>query len=64
MGMEHEHGHHQSSSHRKLHHDWRLWLVVGLMLAAMLVYVVSDNERFGLGGGTAKTPPPASSTNK
>ena len=64
MGMEHEHGPHQRSSRRKLHHDWRLWLVVGLMLAAMLVYVVSDNERFGLGGGTAKTPPPASSTNK
>jgi len=64
MGMEHEHDHHQRSLRRKLHHDWRLWLVVGLMLAAMLVYVVSDNERFGLGGGTAKTPSPASSTNK
>ena len=60
----HEHGHHQEQSRRKLHHDWRLWLVVGLMLAAMLIYVLSDNERFGLGGGTAKMPPPAPSTNK
>ena len=64
MEHKHEHGHHQGPSRRKLHHDWRLWLVVGLMLAAMLIYVLSDNERFGLGGGTAKMPPPAPSTNK
>ena len=49
---EHEHGQHQAPSRRKLHHDWRLWLVVGLMLVAMLMYVLSDNERFGRGGGT------------
>jgi hypothetical protein len=60
----HEHGHHQGQSRRKLHHDWRLWLVVGLMLGAMLIYVFSDNERFGQGGGAARMPPPTPSTNK
>jgi hypothetical protein len=31
MAMEdqHDHGHHHGSPCRKLHHDWRLWLVVG-----------------------------------
>jgi hypothetical protein len=56
--MEHERGHHQAPSRRKLHRDWRLWLVVGLMLAAMLVYVLSDNERLRPGRGTGKVSPP------
>jgi len=55
---EHEHGQHQAPSRRKLHHNWRLWLVVGLMLTAMLTYVLSDNERFGRGGGAGKLSPP------
>jgi len=60
MAMEdqHDHGHHHGPSRRKLHHDWRLWLVVGLMLAAMLMYVLSDNERFGFRRGTEKMSPP------
>ena len=58
MEHQHEHGHHQAPSRRKLYHDWRLWLVVGLMLAAMLIYVLSDNERFGLRGGTRHISPP------
>jgi hypothetical protein len=60
MAMEdqHDHGHHHRPPRRKLHHDWRLWLVVGLMLAALLMYVLSDNERFGLGRGTGKISPP------
>ena len=60
MAMEdqHDHGHHHGPPRRKLHHDWHLWLVVGLMLAAMLMYVLSDNERFGLGRGTGKISPP------
>ena len=44
---------------RKLHHDWRLWLVVGLMLAAMVAYVLSDNERFGGRRGRMQPPAPA-----
>ena len=64
MEHEREHGHQQGPSRRKLHHDWRLWLVVGLMLAAMLIYIYSDNERFGPWRGTPKMAPPAPSTNK
>ena len=56
---EHEHGHHQEPSRRKLQHDWRVWLVVGLMLTSMLVYVMSDNERFGWGGSQRHPPVPA-----
>ena len=58
MTHQHEHGHHQGPSRRKLHHDWRLWLVVALMLAAMLIYVLSDSERFSLDGSKGKMSPP------
>jgi hypothetical protein len=46
---EHEHAH---GSHRRkpIHHDWRLWAVVALMLAAMVLYVLSDNEALAPGG--------------
>jgi hypothetical protein len=27
-----------------IHKDWRTWTVVGLMLGAMVVYVLSDDE--------------------
>ncbi len=37
---------------------WRLWLVVGVMLIAMLIYVLSDNERFRFGGSAGQTSPP------
>lgn len=47
----HRHGHHGHGevehNHRGskgLHKDWRAWLVVGLMLAAMVVYVLSMDE--------------------
>jgi hypothetical protein len=29
---------------RRLHKDWRVWLVVGLMLAAMIIYVLTLDE--------------------
>ncbi len=41
----HGHDHHQHRKPPGLHKDWRAWLVVGLMLAAMLAYVLSDDER-------------------
>jgi hypothetical protein len=66
MEHQHEHGHHEGPPRRKLHHDWRLWLVVGLMLAAMFMYVLSDNEQFGQFGfrrGTGKMPPPVPAMN-
>ena len=59
---QHDHGHHHGPPRRKLHHDWRLWLVVGLMLAAMLMYVLSDNERLGSGRGAGKISPPVPAT--
>ena len=48
-------GHHQYVDHdsdnhgfhrpywKHAHHDWRLWVAVGLMLVAMLTYVMSDD---------------------
>jgi hypothetical protein len=51
-----QHNHKHSDSHRhppadkgessgkKLHKDWRLWLVVGLMLAAMFTYVITLDD--------------------
>ena len=44
----HGHGHHgKSPAHpppRGLHHDWRTWVVIGLMLAAMVIYILSIDE--------------------
>jgi hypothetical protein len=46
--MTHHHpqsGHeHQHSAKQGIHRDWRLWVGVILMLAAMLVYVFSEDE--------------------
>jgi len=46
----HGHGSDHSSfqeSHRpywkRMHHDWRLWVGVVLMLAAVIIYVVSED---------------------
>ena len=47
---------------QEIAHDWRLWFVVGLMLAAMVAYVLSDNGAFGL-GGHMEARPPAPATN-
>ncbi len=42
------HGHAQGkggeSSTKKFHKDWRVWLVVGMMLAAMFIYVLTLDE--------------------
>lgn len=46
----HEHNHHGNHDHhpkrKGLHRDWRAWLVVGLMLAAMAMYLLSGDESF------------------
>jgi len=42
----HQHEHRQQLEHahkRPLHHDWRFWIVVLLMISAMGVYVFSMN---------------------
>ena len=35
---------HKHSSHRKLHKDWRVWLALLLMVAAILMYVLSLDD--------------------
>ncbi|MEX2171598.1 MAG: hypothetical protein WD851_19930 [Pirellulales bacterium] len=57
----HEHGHHNQSGHgaakKKIHHDWRFWAVV-LMLVGMAVYVLTNDES-ELPGGQEQAPMPA-----
>lgn len=40
----HEHHGHQTHKKRPIHHDWRLWAVVLLMLAAMGIYLATVDE--------------------
>ena len=35
---------HKHPSHGKMHKDWRVWLVLLLMLAAILMYVLSLDD--------------------
>jgi hypothetical protein len=43
---------------RRAHKDWRLWVVVALMLLAMSTYVMSMDESV-LPGGRTQAPVPA-----
>jgi hypothetical protein len=58
----HDHGHHGDHGHAKrapsrgLHRDWRLWVAVALMLAAMIAYVLSMDESLVPGGDGEKQP--------
>jgi hypothetical protein len=61
-----EHPHHGQQNHqthpqqtRKLHHDWRFWVAVVLMLAAMGAYVMTDDESLQPGGGEGPPMPAA-----
>jgi hypothetical protein len=53
------HEHHAGPLRKRLHRDWRTWVVVLLMLAAMAAYVLSDNESLQPGGGTQQPMPAA-----
>ena len=49
MSQSHNHPHkHQKQQHSKksrgAHKNWKTWVVIGMMLLAMLLYVVSDDE--------------------
>jgi hypothetical protein len=44
---------------RRAHKDWRLWLVVGLMLLAMLTYVMTMDEAVQPGGKVQEAVPAA-----
>ena len=60
--MSHEsqaHHEHCRTRKRRLHRDWRVWAIIGLMLAAMLAYVMSDDESLRFNGRPAQQPVPA-----
>lgn len=40
----HQHKHHSGRKNKPIHQHWLTWVVVGLMLAAMMIYVFSDDE--------------------
>jgi hypothetical protein len=57
---EHRDHHHQQPAPRAAwHKDWRTWVVVGLMLVAMLVYVMSFDEELQPGGVEGERVPAA-----
>ena len=39
------------------HRDWRVWLVVALMLVCMAIYILSDNESLRPGNSTNQPMP-------
>jgi hypothetical protein len=51
---QHKHNHSESHRHarkdeskssiKKLHKDWRVWLVIGIMLTAMITYVLTLDD--------------------
>ena len=44
-GHDHHHSEHGSTKNKKrIHHDWRFWTAVVLMLLAMAAYVFSFDE--------------------
>jgi ABC-type nickel/cobalt efflux system permease component RcnA len=40
----HERGNESTAGSNKFHKDWRVWLMVGLMLAAMFTYVLTLDD--------------------
>ena len=59
----HKHQHKEKSGIRNLHKDWRTWVAVGVMLAAIAIYVLTLDESIvpvvqtGNQGQTATTTP-------
>jgi hypothetical protein len=56
---EHDHGHARGPWLKRAHKDWRTWVVVALMLGAMAIYVLSDNESLQPGGEVQPSVPEA-----
>jgi hypothetical protein len=59
--QENDHGHHDHNhAHQtagwRPHRDWRFWVAVVLMLAAMVAYVASNDESLRLGGSKPAQP--------
>ena len=40
----HKHQHSEKTGIRNLHKDWRTWVAVGLMLAAIAIYVLTLDD--------------------
>ena len=49
----------QRAGWRQAHKDWRLWLAVGLMLIAILTYVMTMDESLPPGGKVQPVVPAA-----
>jgi hypothetical protein len=56
---QHQHKHKHAASKKGLHKDWRAWIAVLLMLAAMLAYVMSMDEAIQPGEPGEVQPMPA-----
>ncbi len=56
---EHKHEHHAAARKQPPHKDWRLWVIVGLMLAAMIGYIMSMDESVEPGGAEEPRVPAA-----
>ena len=52
-----DHAHPRHHFFKHAHRDWRVWIVVALMLASMVVYVLSDNESLRPGNSTGQPMP-------
>ena len=56
-----QHGHHNHQTHpnakKPIHHDWKFWVAIVLMLAAMGAYIMSDDESLQPGGGEGPAVP-------
>ena len=50
---------HASTKNSGIHKDWRAWTAVGLMLGAMIAYVLSDDESIQPGGADGQEMPAA-----
>jgi hypothetical protein len=50
------HGHAKRAPSRGLHRDWRFWVAIALMLAAMVAYVLSMDESLQPGGNGQEQP--------
>jgi hypothetical protein len=53
------HGHGGAPFWKNLHRDWRVWAAVFLMLAAMVIYVMTDDESLQPGSAQQQSVPAA-----
>ena len=54
-----QHGNSQTPWRARAHKDWKTWVVVGLMLAGMLMYVLTMDEAVQPGGEVEPAVPAA-----